>query len=217
MTTPFDRALETRELTAAADAYALRHGQPGSLAYRAAWMRFRHRINTIDDLRRWRSGRHLGGRSVLQVLDPAVERAIRIDGAAMANAQLYDPQLPGLRLVAQRGCSAEFCEFFEIVDDIVTACGRALANGSPVWVSDITRSAVFAGTRELEVILRAGSRAVASLPVSSPTGRVIAMISIHHARPTQWTDRRKLALERLSQSTGRLLHHLTATNVGASA
>jgi hypothetical protein len=55
--TAFDQALEQRALREAAEAYATRHGEPGSPAYRAAWLRFRQRIRTLDDLRAAREAR----------------------------------------------------------------------------------------------------------------------------------------------------------------
>lgn len=53
--TPFDRALETRALLEAAHASAARRGEPGSASYRTAWFTFRARIQSIDDLKRWRA------------------------------------------------------------------------------------------------------------------------------------------------------------------
>lgn len=128
----------------------------------------------------------------------------------MANAQLLEPRRQSLRLVAHHGFSTEFLTFFNMVDDTSTACGSALERGTPVLIPDITASPVFARTLGLQVMLRAGSRAVASLPVRAPDGRVIAMISTHHPRATTWTDRRILALEELCTSTGRLLHKALA-------
>jgi GAF domain-containing protein len=63
-------------------------------------------------------------------------------------------------------------------------------------------------------MLDAGSRGVASVPVTSPDGVVIAMISTHHARPASWTSRQQLALERLAGSTGRILHALDRPATG---
>jgi GAF domain-containing protein len=60
------------------------------------------------------------------------------------------------------------------------------------------------------VLTDTGLRAVASLPVISPSGRLIGVISTHHTRPTAWTDERKLDLERLARSIGRLLHELVS-------
>lgn len=52
--TPFDRSLELRELRDAAAAYASRHGEPGSAAYRSAWLRFRRHVKSLEDLQRLR-------------------------------------------------------------------------------------------------------------------------------------------------------------------
>lgn len=51
----FDRSLELRELSRAAEDYAARHGEPGSAAYRAAWVKFRQQIRSIQDLQRLRA------------------------------------------------------------------------------------------------------------------------------------------------------------------
>jgi hypothetical protein len=53
--TPFDDALEQRDLREAADAYASQYGESGSGAYREAWLRFRRRIRTLEDLRQMRA------------------------------------------------------------------------------------------------------------------------------------------------------------------
>jgi hypothetical protein len=53
--TVFDRALELHDLDEAVDAYASRHGVPGSFSYRTAWLRFRSQIRTAEDLRRGRT------------------------------------------------------------------------------------------------------------------------------------------------------------------
>jgi hypothetical protein len=55
LSNPFDDALVRRELLLAADEYASRQGERGSPAYRAAWLRFRQRIKTEEDVRRWRA------------------------------------------------------------------------------------------------------------------------------------------------------------------
>jgi len=50
----FDMSLRERELRLAAEEYALRYGERGSPEFRSAWLRFRQKIRTSDDLRRWR-------------------------------------------------------------------------------------------------------------------------------------------------------------------
>jgi hypothetical protein len=51
----FDQALSFRMLREAADDYASRHGRHGSAEYRAAWLRFRQRVKSLDDLQRIRA------------------------------------------------------------------------------------------------------------------------------------------------------------------
>jgi GAF domain-containing protein len=232
MTNPFDDALAESELREAATEYASRYGEAGAAAYLKEWFEFRQLIRTCEDLRRWRAARaKLGSneateaafdsafelpvlaaasRDVSSILDAAVRRAMSIDHTGMANAQLFDPQVGGLCLTAHSGFTSDFLEFFHVVDGTQSACGSAFRTHRPVWVSDATQSPIFAGTSALEVLTDTGLRAVASLPVISPSGRLIGVISTHHTRPTAWTDERKLNLERLARSIGRLLHELVS-------
>lgn len=209
MTNPFDRALEEHALWAAAHEVALGDGHPGSSAYRAAWVEFRREICSLDDLRRVRRRVALERDVIVRdVLSAAVAYAMWVDGTAMATAQLLTRGSHALRLMAYQGFSQEFADFFQIVDDATTSCGAALQRGEPVLVSDIPQSPVFAGTLGLNVILRAGCRAVASVPITSPNGRVLAMLSTHHQHATDWTSDRLVALRDLSRSAGHLLYHL---------
>jgi GAF domain-containing protein len=155
------------------------------------------------------------GRDVVAVLEVALQRAIVIDGGSMATAQVVDARGRGLRIVAQSGFGADFLAFFDLVDHTSSAsCGTAFASRSAVWVSDIARSPIFAGSPALEVMQSAGSRGVASVPVTSPDGDVIAMISTHHRRPASWTGRQQLALQRLARTAGRILHELPPVTGG---
>jgi anti-anti-sigma factor len=142
---------------------------------------------------------------VSSACEMAVAEAMEVSGADAGNAQVVDPASGALRIVAEQGFQREFLDFFEIVHDEESACGTALAAGEPVWVPDVARSPIFAGTPALDVMLNAGSRAVASLPVLADDGRVIAMISVHHHRPTAWTRRQRQQLAEVATATGRLL------------
>jgi anti-anti-sigma factor len=135
----------------------------------------------------------------------AVAEAMEVSGADAGNAQLVDPASGVLRIVAEHGFEREFLDFFEIVHDEESACGTALAAGEPVWVPEVAMSPIFAGTPALDVMLGAGARAVASLPVQAHDGRVIAMISVHHRRPTDWTKAQRQHLAEIAAATGRLL------------
>lgn len=72
MGTAFDQALVNHALGEAADHYARQRGSPGSPEYRAAWIRFRSRIRTLDDLERWRTHQRWSGRTSRQRATPIV-------------------------------------------------------------------------------------------------------------------------------------------------
>ncbi len=135
----------------------------------------------------------------------AVAEAIGVTGADMGNAQLVDPATGALRIVAQQGFDRDFLNFFEIVHDEESACGTALAAGKPVWVPEVARSPIFAGTPAMDAMLDAGSRAVASVPVRAEDGHVMAMISVHCHQPAAWTGQQRQQLAAVAAQTGRML------------
>ena len=143
--------------------------------------------------------------AVVSACAAAVAEAIRVSGADTGNAQLVDPATGALRIVAQQGFERQFLSFFEIVHDEESACGTALMAGKPVWVPDVAGSPIFAGTPALDVMLEAGSLAVASMPVRAHDGHVIAMISVHYHQPTAWTEQQRKQLAEVAVATGRLL------------
>ena len=138
------------------------------------------------------------------VLRAAVAVAGQLTGTAKANVQLADPAARQLRIVAQLGFSQQFLEFFGVVADTSSACGTALRTGAPVWVPDVARSPIFSRAAA-QVMLDAGSAAVASVPIRTPGGELIAMLSAHHEAPLTWQNVTKYQLERLAGVTGRLI------------
>lgn len=144
-------------------------------------------------------------RPVLDVCKSAVDEVIRAGGADMANMQLLHPATGALHIVAERGFSRPFLDFFETVYDDESACGTALLAGQPVWVPEVESSAIFRGTPALDVMLEAGSQAVASIPVHDTGGRVIAMVSAHYRQPTGWTEEQMAGLAGTARAAGRLL------------
>lgn len=131
--------------------------------------------------------------------------AIRLSGADMGNVQVVEPASGALRIVAQRGFGRAFLDFFETVDSEDSACGAALLSGRPVRVPDVTTSPIFAGTPALEVMLEAGSVAVASVPVRGADGETIAMISAHWRRPMSQVGGPTSQLAGVAEAAGALL------------
>lgn len=122
---------------------------------------------------------------VVAILEEALEGAVRIADAQRANAQIVD-ETGALRIVAQRGFAPAFLDFFEVVDGDESACAVALRSGRPAWVHDVQSSAVFDGTPARAVVLDAGARAVASLPVAV-TGSTVGVISVHREEAAPWS------------------------------
>ena len=145
------------------------------------------------------------GAGVISVCEAAVAEAIGISAADMGNAQLVDPATGALRIVAHQGFNREFLNFFQVVHDEESACGTAPAAGKPVWVEDVSRSPIFAGTPALDVMLNADARAVASVPVRAADRHVIAMISVHYHQPTTSTGAQMHQLTAIAAVAGRLV------------
>jgi anti-anti-sigma factor len=135
----------------------------------------------------------------------AVAKVIGVGHADMANVQLVEPGSGALRIIAQEGFGHRFLDFFEVVHDKDSACGVALAEGNSVWVPDVARSPIFDGTPARDVMLDAGSRSVASVPVLADDGSLVAMISAHRREPGPWMELHRQYLEALASQTGRLL------------
>lgn len=154
------------------------------------------------------AGRTAPDPAVVSACAEAVAEAIRVSGADTGNAQLVDPASGVLRIVAQHGFGPRFLDFFDVVDDEGSACGSALAAAQPVWVPEVARSPIFAGTPAMDVMLDAGSRAVASLPVRGHDGIVMAMISVHYRRPTTWSEQQRQRLAAVAAVTARRMSAL---------
>jgi anti-anti-sigma factor len=135
----------------------------------------------------------------------ALAAALRVTGAPMGNAQLVDPATGVLRIVVQQGFRRPFLSFFETVDDRDSACGAAAQDRQGIYVPEVAASPVFAGTPALEVLGEAGVGAVVSVPVLTPSGLLIGVLSTHHHRPTFCSLDQRRELEHLARAAGRLV------------
>lgn len=73
-----------------------------------------------------------------------------------------------------------------MVDDDRSACGRAASQRARVIVADATTDPAFGHP---EAAAAAGFRAVWSVPVTDPQGRLLGVISTHY--PCPWSPRRR--------------------------
>ncbi|MFJ5641516.1 ANTAR domain-containing protein [Streptomyces sp. NPDC093223] len=143
------------------------------------------------------------------VLDAALHGTLRITDTGMGNVQLVENRL--LRMVRHTGLNQRFTDYFAFVDSGTTSCAQAAEEVRQVTVKDVRSCDVFdEPTRR--TILQAGSRACHSVPLVSPKGAVIGMVSAHHERPLhELAPERLAALEQLGGEVGRWLvwHHNT--------
>ena len=107
------------------------------------------------------------------------QAALQRAGADMVDVQLFDPTGHGLYIAAQDGFERPFLEFFDWIDGKGSACAAAANQRRAVMVPDVARRALFNGESR-EVMIDAGALAVCSMPLVSPTGRLLGVFSCHY-------------------------------------
>ncbi|MFF9777370.1 ANTAR domain-containing protein [Streptomyces sp. NPDC013978] len=148
-----------------------------------------------------RTGR--GNRS--EVLTSVLSQALTVVGTDMGNVQIADRTEGGLRIERHTGHPAEFVDFFAHVGDGGTACAKAARDVAHVTVQDVATDPVFTEDARA-AILRAGSRACHSVPLTTSSGLCVGMVSAHFERPLKGLTRAQLkALTVAAAETGEWL------------
>lgn len=137
-----------------------------------------------------------------------LEGALELTAADFGNVQLLDRGSGALEIAAHAGFETEFLDYFAIVDDDGSACGRAARLCAQTVISDVERDPDFRPHREIAAA--AGFRAVQSTPLTDRTGALIGMLSTHYRRPGRPPERAlhsvrvyaRLAGEALAQALG---------------
>ncbi|WP_328505376.1 ANTAR domain-containing protein [Streptomyces sp. NBC_00391] len=154
----------------------------------ALWFpgRARHAEPTLsfEEARNRRVGR--GNRS--QVLTALLSQTLAVVGTGMGNVQVADRAEGGLRIERHTGHTADFVDFFAYVGEEGTSCAKAARDLTQVTVQDVATDPVFTEDARA-AILRAGSRACHSVPLTTPSGLCVGMVSAHFERPTQGLTR----------------------------
>jgi GAF domain len=139
--------------------------------------------------------------SRLDVLLPKIlDGAMSLTGVDFGNVQLLDPLSGALRIVTQSGFGSEFTDYFTVVDDDHSACGRAARQCAQTVIADVTTDPGFAPHREIAAA--AGFRAVQSTPLADSAGRLIGMVSTHFRQPGRPADRDLRSLELFGDIAG---------------
>jgi len=137
------------------------------------------------------------------VLEEGLEDAISMLRADRGNVQIVDPVSGSLRIAAQAGFSDEFLEYFAIVDDEGSACGRAARELAQTVIADVNTDPRFAPHREIAAA--SGFRAVQSTPLVDLRGQLIGVLSTHHARPYLPPDRDLDLMRRFGELIGQAI------------
>ncbi|MGI5134497.1 MULTISPECIES: ANTAR domain-containing protein [unclassified Streptomyces] len=150
------------------------------------------------------AGRARGGNRGA-VLSAVLSQALAVVSSDMANVQTRDRAKGGLLLEKHTGLSADFVDFFSHVEEAGTACGLAAQKVAQITVEDVATDPVFTGPVR-ETILRAGSRACHSVPLTTAAGTCVGVVSVHLDRPIKGlTAAQTRTLDRVGAEAGEWL------------
>jgi hypothetical protein len=105
------------------------------------------------------------------LLEELLDASIALLNADLGNIQLYDEETGALRIVAQRGFTGEFLDYFHSVQVGTGSCGEALQRKTRFIVEDVLTDPVF--QPHLRIAAVAGFRAVQSTPLLGRRGQML--------------------------------------------
>jgi two-component sensor histidine kinase len=152
------------------------------------------------------------GRDVNKCLGEILDVAIGIASAKKGNIQLYDLDLEALVLAAHSGFHDFFLKYFEHVRD-GSACALAMHSREQIVVEDVKNSEIFAGHPAQNVLLIEDVRAVISTPLTSSTGVLLGMISVHFDEPHRPTEQQTRLLNLLVRQAADYLERKRAEQI----
>ena len=132
-----------------------------------------------------------------------LEGALALTGADRGNVQILDPTAGSLRIAAQCGFGAEFLDYFAVVDDDRSACGKAARDRAQTVIADVNLDARFAPHRDIAAA--SAFRAVQSTPLIGRTGRVLGVVSTHYLAPYRPSARDLEIMKRYGELLGQIL------------
>lgn len=141
--------------------------------------------------------------STAMLLDEVLEFGLELLHADRGNIQLADPATGVLRIAAQRGFGTEFLEYFAVVADVGSACGRAARQGAQVAIADVSTDPGYAPHRD--IARASGYRAVQSTPLTDTSGRLVGMLSTLYPHPVMLPARELQIMTRFGALFGEWL------------
>ena len=104
-----------------------------------------------------------------------MDAAVAIVGAKFGTLQLLEDN--SLRIVSHYGHHQPFLDFFASAENVASVCGEAMQRWERVIIQDVETSSLFVGTSSLDVMRKAGVRAVQSTPIVSRTGELLGILT----------------------------------------
>jgi GAF domain-containing protein len=146
------------------------------------------------------------------LVQKVLEDALSIAGGDFGNVQVIDPLSGSLRIVSQTGFGRDFLEYFAVVDDGHSACGRAAGQSAQVVIFDVDKDPGFAPHRA--IAHASGFRAVQSTPLVGLDGHVVGMVSTHFRAPNCPSDRELHTLRLYADLAGAAISHMMGSLQG---
>ena len=114
-----------------------------------------------------------------RLLDAALAETLAITGADRGCLQILHGPGGGLRLGAQRGLVRPFLEY---VANLRVGLGGSVVTAGErhVLLDDVATSVALAGSADREALLLAEVRALHAIPLRTPDGRVVGVLSALH-------------------------------------
>ncbi|HET9432922.1 MAG TPA: GAF domain-containing protein [Chitinophagaceae bacterium] len=144
-----------------------------------------------------------------EVLNNLLQHAMMMCETKAGTLQLINKTNNTLEIATSFGLSEEFIAHFSIVTcDDGSVCGRALAKGETIFISDLTTDRLFA--RHLNLALQNNIRAVLSTPLISASHKIIGMISVHFMTPKKISKVSLQAFESFCRKAADKIEELTS-------
>ena len=146
------------------------------------------------------------------VLNELLGTAIAINHADMGMLQVCNGSEQPLVTVARRGLDDDFVSHANDNATIDGTCADGRQPPPPVIVEDVTKSQLFADSPALDVQLRAGVRALQSVPLIGRSGRTIGILTTHFRAPFEADDRKARLFDLVAREIAQIMERGISTD-----
>jgi len=145
------------------------------------------------------------------LLKAILDAAIALTGGDKGHVQLFDPASGKLQLIDEHGFGPEFAEYSSHIRPGVLASGLTMQTHQRVVVEDITVSPFYhADPRGLELVTRAGMRAVVCVPLLTRSEQLLGTFSVLFGIPHRPSERDLRLLDLLARQATDFLERTRA-------